>query len=122
MTAREESRLKILEMLQEGKITAEDAARLIEALGQQETGSQSGQRPRWLRIRVTDTDTDMSRVNITLPIGMVRAGLKMGAHFGPDIEGLNMAELESFVQEGRKGHLIDVFDENDGEHVEIFLE
>ena len=91
MTTSEE-RLKILTMIQEGKISAEDGVKLLEALddledrtsrdGSYEAASPpTGRVARWLRILVTDTDSGKTRVNIRLPISVVTAGMKMGARF-----------------------------------------
>jgi DNA-binding transcriptional ArsR family regulator len=122
MNASAEERLKILEMLQDGTITPEEASELLDALSVREKQSQR-QQPRWLRIRVTDTDTGQSRVDVTLPVGIVRAGLKMGARFGSGIENLDLDEetLENVLL-GGKGYIVNVTDEEDGEHVEIFLD
>ena len=136
--ANAEERLKILTLLQEGKITADQAARLLEAL---ETAStvKAGTRPtpptmppfppaqsgsgRWLRVRVTDTDTGKTRVNIRMPLSLVRSGIKMGARFvSPEIEGLDENTLMEFVSSGEVGQIIDVYDEEDGEHVEVYIE
>ncbi|MFN7037246.1 MAG: SHOCT-like domain-containing protein [Bellilinea sp.] len=132
--ANPEERLKILQLLQEGKITADQAARLLEAL---ETGSaqtKGAPRPpaapmppaagggRWLRVRVTDTDTGKTRVNVRLPLNLVASGIRMGMRFAPEIEGLDVNELMSFIQSGESGHLLDVYDDEDGEHVEVYIE
>ena len=122
MNATAEERLKILEMLQNGTIEPKEASELLDALSEREKKSQQ-QKPRWLRIRVTNTDTGKPRVNVTLPVGIVRAGLKMGARFGPGLDELDLDEetLEKVVL-GGKGHIVDVMDEEDGERVEIFLD
>ena len=129
-----EERLQILKMLEEGKITSEEAAGLLEALGeknhktaQPETSggferSMRGGKPRWFRVRVTDTDTGKSRVNVRMPIGVVRAGMKMGMKFAPEVEGLDMEELISVIQSGEMGKMVDVYDDEDGEHVEVYIE
>ncbi len=118
----EEERRKILELLQTGKISADEAAKLLDALRQQERSPQSRTRqPRWVRIRVTDTDSNHVRVNLTLPIGVVRAGLRAGGSLA-GIEGFNTGDLEDLLNRGESGHLIDIFDEGDGERVEIFVE
>lgn len=130
-----EERLKILQMLQDGIINAEEAAGLLDALGEGESpagasgpagarweGESSGAKPRWLRVQVTDTDTGKKRVNVRLPVGMMKAGMKMGMRFAPEIEGMDLGELFQFVERGELGKVVDVYDDEDGEHVEVFLE
>ena len=132
-----EERLKVLKMVQEGKITVEQATSLLEALEEMpaaagKTGAApaiagapvpgSGQPARWLRVRVTDTDSGRPRVNIRLPISVVSAGIKMGMRFSPQVEGLDMEELTKWITSGEVGQIVDVVDEDDGEHVEVFIE
>ena len=140
-----EERMKILTMVQEGKITPEDAAQLLEAISQ---GSQPapnpgpaprrpgpgfdplgadmpgvpGRKPRWLRVRVTDNNSDRPKVNVRLPVSMVGVGLKMGSKFAPQVEGLDAEQLMQIIESGEIGQIVDVYDEDDGEHVEVFLE
>lgn len=121
-----EERLKILRMIQDGKITAEDGVRLLAAL----ENSQASTSPlpaipilaRWLRVRVTDTNTGKTRVNIRLPISVLNAGVKMGARFSPEVQGMDINQLMEMVHSGMIGQVVDVMDEEDGEHVEVFLE
>ena len=130
MISREE-RLKVLELLQEGKITAEEAARLLEAL-EVAPGAKAAPPPppppmgsvggRWLRVRITDTDTGKVRANIRLPLNLVSAGIKMGMRFTPEVEGLDVNRLMDLIRSGETGTLVDVYDEEDGEHVEVFIE
>jgi hypothetical protein len=131
-----EERLKILNLLQEGKITAAEAARLLEAL---ETSSAKpgvragvGSTPpyppspvsggKWLRVRVTDTNSGKTRVNVRLPLNLVGSGIRMGMRFAPEIEGLDPNALMEWIQSGEMGQIVDVMDEEDGEHVEVFIE
>lgn len=133
--ANPEERLKILQLLQEGKITADQAARLLEALETSTAQAKGAPRPpvppsspspadggRWLRVRVTDTDTGKTRVNVRLPLNLVASGIRMGMRFAPEIEGLDVNELMTFIQSGESGHLVDVYDDEDGEHVEVYIE
>jgi hypothetical protein len=128
-----EERIKILQMVQEGKLSAEDAAQLLEALEENARTELSGvplppestalgRKPRWFRVRVTDTDTGKPRVNVRLPLSMVSIGLKMGSRFSPEIEGMDPTELMRIIESGEIGQIVDVQDANDGEHVEVFLE
>jgi hypothetical protein len=129
----EEERIKILKMLQEGKLSAEEAAQLLEALEVPQSVGVSGARAegrpassskggRWFRVRVTDTNSGKTRVNVRLPVSLITAGMKMGARFSPEVQGLDMDQLVQFIQSGETGQVVDVFDDEDGEHVEVFIE
>jgi len=131
--ATNEERLKILSMLQDGIINADQAAKLLESLSEgnveQKTpfaknDEMAGNRRggKFFRVRVTDTESGKARVNIRLPIGLVGAGLKMGMKFSPEIEGIDPEVLKNFLTSGEIGQIVDVFDEDDGEHVEVFIE
>ncbi len=125
-----EERMKILTMIQDGTITAEEGMRLLETLDDPQKRPAAQNRPaasgssssRFVRILVTDTDSGKSRVNVRLPISVVSAGLKMGARFSPEIDGLDMSELMGFIRTGDTGKVIDIFDDEDGERVEVFVE
>lgn len=132
-----EERMKILQLLQEGRINADQAAQLLEAL---ETSTARNSAPkggtttpsgslssanvagRWLRVRVTDSDTGKTRVNVRLPLSLVSSGIRMGMKFAPEVEGLDVDELMEIIQSGEMGQIVDVVDEEDGEHVEVYIE
>ncbi|MGA9399002.1 MAG: hypothetical protein WBV22_12165 [Anaerolineaceae bacterium] len=130
--ATEAERLKILKMLEDGKISAEEANKLFKTLDDVDKPSKfpfDGTNPppmsstgRWFRVRVTDTVTGKPRVNIRMPVSVVKSGLKMGAHFSPNIEGMDIHKLAEIIESGEVGQVVDVFDDEDGEHVEVFIE
>jgi hypothetical protein len=128
--ASSEERMKILKMIEEGKLSAEEGTKLLSALSSSRTPSPprppgmpgiSGG-PRWLRIRVTDVRTGRSKASVQIPLALVDAGMKIGAHFAPEVEGVNMANVMEALRSGVTGKIIDVTDEEDGEHVEIYVE
>ncbi len=118
-------RLKILKMIDEGKITAEEGTQLLGALKKQKqhrSGATEGG-ARWLRIRVSDLNSGKETVRVNLPIGLINIGMKMGARFVPEIEGeAVMEDLAEALAQGMSGKIIDIVDEEDGERVEIFIE
>ena len=125
-----EERLQILKMIQEGKITAEEGAKLLQALragGKGDKGPPNrpvmGTRDRrWLRVRVTDTRSGKNKVNVNIPMGLVNVGLRMGARFAPNIDSVNYDDLMTAIKSGQSGRVLDVTDEEAGERVEIFVE
>jgi len=128
-----EERMRILKMIQDGKITAEEGAHLIQALDTQKPPSTAGpggttpppggaKAARWFRVRVTDTNTGKTRVNVRLPVSLLHAGMKMRARFSPEVQGLDMDQLAQFINSGEVGKVVDVIDDEDGEHVEVFIE
>ena len=126
-----EERMQILKMIQDGKITAEEGAKLLQALS---AGSKAEKRPpappqpgapgdpRWFRVRVTDMRSGKNKVNVNIPMSLVNVGLKMGARFAPNMEGVNLEELMTAIKSGASGKVMDVTYEESGEHVEIYVE
>jgi hypothetical protein len=123
-----EERMKILTMIQDGTISAEEGMRLLETIEEPQKRTAAQNRPtaagssRFVRVQVTDTDSGKTRVNVRLPISVVSAGLKMGARFSPEVEGLDMSELMGYIRTGETGKVIDIFDDEDGERVEVYVE
>ena len=125
--ASSEERMRILKMVQDGKISAEDGIRLIEALGKQRPVESARPTPpggagRFFHIRVTDTRTEKVRVNVRLPVNLVNAGLKMGAHLTPEMEGLDAQQLMEAINSGETGKIVDVYHAEEGERVEVMIE
>ena len=119
-----EERARILQMVSEGKITAEEGVKLLNALRASAQSSQPSppSSPRWIRVRVTDIATGRARVNVNLPFSLIRAATKLGARFSPGTEELDWQELVVAIQEGASGKVVDVEDEEGGERVEVFVE
>lgn len=121
-------RLQILKMVEERKITAEEAAKLLAALESPTRSNEvtTSTRARWLRVRVTDIPTGRSKVNVNVPIGVISAAGKLGIRFGlkkhMDHEGIDIDELIEAIRSGAAGKLVDVTNEEGSEHVEIFVE
>jgi hypothetical protein len=124
--ANAEERMKILKMIDEGKLSAEEGAKLLSALSASQKASSGGSLAasgaRWLRVRVTDTATGRSKATVQIPISLIDAGMKIGAHFAPEVAGVDMSEVMDALRNGMTGKIIDVMDDEDGEHVEIFVE
>ena len=122
-----EERMKILTMIREGNISAEEGAKLLSALSENKKTSRSPAtrapgEPRWFRVRVTDLVSGKTKVSVNIPFGLMEWGLQIGAQFAPEVGDLDFEQLKEMLQSGVEGKVIDVIDEEDGEHVEIFIE
>jgi hypothetical protein len=118
-----EERARILQMISQGKITAEEGVRLLNALREASPAPPSpAGAARWFRVRVIDMATGRVKVNVNLPLSLVKAGMKMGARFSPEMDELNWEELAAAIQEGASGKIVDVEDQDGGEKVEVYVE
>ena len=117
-----DERDRVLKMLEDKKITAEEASKLLDAINRSEGG---GRRNRFLKVRVYDRGSDRAKVNVTLPIGLVRWGM----NFIPDEARAKIEEQEidlkmvtEALEKGITGKIVDVDDDEKGHHVEVWLE
>ena len=122
-----EERMKILNMIREGKISAEEGAKLLSALGEAEKpprvqAARTPGEPRWFRVRVTDLVNGKSKVSVNIPLSLMEWGMQIGAHFAPEVADLDFEQVKEMLESGVEGKVVDVIDEEDGEHVEIFIE
>jgi len=82
-----EQRRQILEMLAEGKINADEAERLIAALGRDREApppTQPRGKPKYLRVVVDDRSGEVpSKVNVRVPIQLLRAGVRLATLVPP---------------------------------------
>jgi hypothetical protein len=103
MSTPTEQRRQILEMLAEGKITADEAGHLIDSVDRsqaEEPGSPVlvKTRPKYLRVVVNSTDTSedgATRVNIRVPVQLLRAGVRLAALVPPQALAKVNSELNS---------------------------
>ncbi len=119
-------RLKVLKMVQEGKISAEEAVKLLETLerssGMDARAQGHSFTGKWFRVRVTDLKTGRNKVNVRLPMSIVQTGIKMGVKFSPQLDGVEPQKLIDLVQNGQMGEVVDVVNNEENEHIEVFIE
>lgn len=123
-----DERSSILRMIDDHKITADQGAQLLAALGtsseeQASTLSSTSEgSAHYFHVLVKDTIDGHEKTRITIPIGLVRWGLKVGARYNAQLDEIDMQELANLITSGVKGEIIDVIDEEDNEHVQIFVD
>jgi hypothetical protein len=120
-----EQRRQILQLLAEGKINADEAERLIDALERERPESPPGAasrpkpRPKYLRVMVNwaddSGDDGPGRVNVRVPLQLLRAGVRLTSLIPPQALTKVNAEL------ARSGVPIDL-NELKPQHIEEFIE
>lgn len=142
------SRKEILELLAKGKISAVEAAELLSDMAPDRVADKvadpvappsppdpikavanpvikpvgNGAKPAWLHVRVKDLQSGRNKVTVNVPLGMVKFGLKIGGRFSPELNGLDWDEIQGLMNEVESGMLVDVQDEEGGEHVQVFID
>ena len=149
--ASSEERMMILRMVEEGKITPEEGARLLAAMGERQaepemaggtvggiadaaqsdsasTGGtyagafanfgDSSLNGRMFRVRVSNGMTGKQKVDVNIPLGLVEFGLR----FIPSSAKVNAQAIRDAINSGARGRIVDVQDNEKGDHVEVFIE
>lgn len=135
-------RKEILDLLAAGKISSTAAAELLssthepaqEPAGEPETIKQSVaadegsikmveayDAPSWLRVRVSDLSSGKGKVSVNIPLRLVKLGLALGSRFTPELDDLDWNQITGMLA-SENGMIVDVQDEEDGEHVQIYVD
>jgi hypothetical protein len=134
----EHEALEILNMVREGKVTAEQGAELLEALRtpSSPTVAAAGGKPKFVRVKVDikGGGKETVAVNVNLPVALADLALKLaeGAKFQhgdrtivlgdyvKQFSGMDMGTILQLVKEGAQGKLVDVnIGGNEGETVKV---
>ncbi len=117
-----EERIKILKMLEEGKISVDEAAKLLEALEDSQSEETTASRKRgWLRIRVVEKGKETAKINI--PLSLVRFGMKfIPLHARKQMleKGVDPEDILREIESGTVGKLVEV--EQGSDQVEVWVE
>jgi len=122
-----EERQVILRMLEAGKITADEAARLLAALqrgrASSETGRTSGPPGTGtVRLVVTDLTTGRPRATGRLPIGLAEPLARLLGRWLPAERAADLEVVTAAMRGGERGKVFDLVDHEHGHRVEVFLE
>jgi hypothetical protein len=120
-------RTEILRLVETGKLSASEGIQLLNTLDRTPripppAPRAVSTRGRWLRIRVTNLNTQAPKVNVNLPLGLVSAGLRIGQRYTPELHGIDLDDLLDEIQRGANGKLVEVEDQESNERVEIFVD
>ncbi len=113
-----DERIKILNMIAEGKISPEEGSNLLKAL---ETGQPPAEgAARWLIIRVYEQGSNKHQANVRLPVRLAGKLLKFANRFVSDAD-IDMEEIYAAIAHGEPGKIMEVYTDDDT-RVEIYLE
>jgi len=134
-----EERIRILKMVEEKKITAEEAAKLLEAIESPGSDIQNG-RAHWLKVRVFQKGSEKPKVRVTVPLSLLKIATKLGGKFqmmmpeqakaqmeakGIRLDAESFEDIEKlfdqFAVNGRY-QMVDVEDDETGDRVEVYVE
>ena len=105
---------------------AQDEAELPEAGNNNAVEAQEPRgQAKSLRIKVVDNAKDgRPAVNIRVPIGVVKFGMKMAQAFSPEVKNANLDwdSISAMIGEGEIGKIVEVEDEAEHKTIEVWLQ
>jgi len=140
------NRSEVLELLAAGKISAAEAADLLsqarreaDAPAKAATASEApvkaaepadvtkperagSKELTWFHIRVSNLETGQNKVTVNIPLRMFKFGMRIGRQFSPELAELDWDEIDDMVANMESGVLVEVQDEEDKEHVQIYVD
>ena len=130
-----EEYMRILKMIEEGKVTAEEGAELMKAIGGGDSEGEdkvedqlSGVKPslkgKKLRIKITDTETGKDKANIRIPLRLAKIAEKLvprEAKSQMKEQGIDLNNILSNIDELMDGPLVDIDADDKDDHVNVSI-
>lgn len=124
---------KVLTMVQDGKLNAEEGSELIQALKEKDSTTAANKAldymDRMLKVRVTSEEGD--KVNVNLPLRLIKVALKSGlniasaipesAKYVKNINTLDVDLILKAIDEELSGPIVEVESQN-GDKVSVVIE
>lgn len=120
-----EERLQILKMIESGKISAEEGAKLLSAVETTQAAETVGKQAHFLRVKIYETKSGRATVNVNLPLSLIDVALKFvpkDAEFMKGVKGIDIDEVVAAIKAGAQGKIVDIVDEGEGQHVEVWVD
>ena len=119
--------LRVLKMVEEGKIDSAKAAELIDALNRNDERTKPSlvdNNEKMLKVRVLSSENDT--VNINLPIKFIRAIIKATGEIPINIDGAAKSQIDTkalleAIDSGYLGKFVDI-KTGEGDIVEVYIE
>lgn len=121
-----EEKIQILEMVEDGKITAAEGTELLATLETKEEEIVPRKDVKWLKVRVYTMD-DQPKVNVNIPISLVDVGLKLAKKYDPKfkdsgLDNIDLDEILNAIKNGAEGKIVDVIDDEEQTKIKVYVE
>jgi|HigsolmetaAR202D_1030399.scaffolds.fasta_scaffold35378_2 hypothetical protein len=120
--ATSDERLRILKLIEQGHVKADEGAQLLEALEERPERGRGSTRQQTLRIRVSDISNHRQKINVVIPVSLIDIGMKLGARLFPHGGGPTIEDIRRTIDSGITGRVFDIQDLDEGERLELFIE
>jgi MFS family permease len=121
-----DQRLDILEKLEEGRLSAQEAASQLENVGMGAWAQLSPQpvavRQRQVRIRVSEMASGQMKSDLRLPIGLVNTILYSQGNLTQDINGIDQDKLRALIEQSHQNGSQAISDTDGADRIEITYE
>ncbi len=117
--------LSILKQVEAHELSAENASLQLDSLLNEEPIQSDVTGPtaaRWLRVHITDSQNNVAKAQVNIPIGLVDVSHHMGARFVPTLDEASYAELIEQAQLCQPGTTFEFFDEVNQEKIELVVD
>jgi hypothetical protein len=118
-----EEALRILKMVEEGKVSAEEAQKLLAAV-EEDTSTEvevSGRKPKWLKVQVYNGGPK-AKVNVKIPLSLLKIAKKFiprDAKAKINEADVDLDEIFEAIEHGEVGKLVEVEDGDDRVYVYV---
>ncbi|MCY4484992.1 MAG: hypothetical protein OXC12_19125 [Spirochaetaceae bacterium] len=127
-----EERMRILSLLEEGKISAAEAARLLDAVREAPgtpARSGGGDGSGRVHVQVTDSATGATRVHLTLPAALARFAARLAGKeevaaelAGAGISADDLERVQEAIAAGTVGTVLEVADGDRGYRIDLWID
>src|ERR1700730_3331252 len=127
MMALKEERDRVLQMIEEGQLTAAQAAVLLDTFDEEQDRTRENlderDRHRMVRFQTTNLHSSAQKKHMTatIPVNLVKVALRLGTQLLPQLHSNARADLIWAIEQGAVGRVLDLQDLEKGERLEIFI-
>ena len=119
---------KIITMVEEGKVSSEEASELINALKEDEHAEDQGKSYMGKKLKIRISSDDKEKVKVNIPIRLVKWVLKTGHGIASSIpeakayaDDIDMDVVMQAIDNGIDGKIMDL-DTEEGDSIAIYIE